>query len=432
MLDIQFIRDNPDIVKDKSAQKGIDVDVKKILKTDKERKELLVQVDELRARRNEIAELMKSPERADKTLIERGRNLKVELAEREKYLKETEDQWLNLLGQVPNMSLDEVPVGSSENDNKITETVGAKPKLDFKPKSHIEIGEAKGWIDKPRAAKVAGSRFVYLKGDLVRLEMALMQFGIDRLADSKFIDKVIKKYKLKVSGKTFVPVLPPAVAKTKIYEATARLDKEETTYKLAEDDLWLNASAEHTLVPMHQGEIVDLDDLPLRYVGYTTAFRREAGSYGKDTEGIIRLHQFNKLEMESFTTADSGLDEHKFLIALQRELVEELEIPYRLIQKCTADIGGPNASGWDIDCWMEGQNTYRETHTADYMTDFQARRLKTRYKDASGNTKLVHTNDATVFSERPLIAIVENNQTEAGDVKIPEVLQKYMGGREKI
>jgi seryl-tRNA synthetase len=259
-----------------------------------------------------------------------------------------------------------------------------------------------------------------------------MQYGIDRLSDEEFIKRVAHKSKLKISSRPFVPVLPPAVAKTEVYEATARLDKEETTYKLAEDELWLNASAEHTLVPMHMKEILNLEELPLRYVGYTTAFRREAGSYGKDIEGIIRLHQFNKLEMESFTTEEGGLDEHILLVMLQRELLEELGLPYQLMQKCTADIGGPNASGWDINCWMAGQNKYLETHTADYMTDYQSRRLGTRYRVESGKNQLVHTNDATVFSERPLIAIIENNQTKSGDVKIPEVLQKYMGGKKTI
>jgi seryl-tRNA synthetase len=259
-----------------------------------------------------------------------------------------------------------------------------------------------------------------------------MQYGLDRLSDKKFLAGIIKENKLKISDKPFEPILPPAMARTEVYDSTARLDKEETTYKLADDDLWLNASAEHTLAPMFSGEILDNDDLPKRYVGYTTAFRREAGSYGKDTEGIIRLHQFNKLEMESFTKPEDGVSEHIFLAMIQRKLMEELEIPYQLIQKCTADIGGPNASGWDINCWMPGQDAYRETHTADYMTDYQARRTKTRYRDSEGKTELVHTNDATVFSERPLIAIIENNQTKEGDVKVPKVLQKYMGGKKII
>lgn len=432
MLDVQFIRDNPKLVKEKSKQKNIDIDVDKLLKIDGLRRSSLQKAEDLRQKRNELTAQNKGKKPSDE-IIKKGKKLREEIEEIEKNLQKTESSYSELLKSVPNMPLDDVPVGKSEDENKVMATVGEKPDFDFKPKTHIEIGITKNWIDKERAAKVAGSRFVYLKGDLVKLEFALMQYGIDRLSDESFIKSVVENNKLKVSTKPFTPVLPPLVAKTEIYEATARLDKEETTYKLADDDLWLNASAEHTLVPMHSGETFPEASLPARYVGYTTAFRREAGSYGKDIEGIIRLHQFNKLEMESFTSKEGGLNEHIFLVMIQRKLMEELEIPYQLIQKCTADIGGPNASGWDINSWMAGQEKYLETHTADYMTDYQSRRLKTKYRLKEGDkAELVHTNDATVFSERPLIAIIENNQTRDGDVKIPKVLQKYMGGREII
>lgn len=432
MLDIQFIRENPKLVQEKSKQKNIDVNIDKLLRHDKSRRDLLQKIENLRKERNELASKSKGQKPSDE-IIKKGKHLREEIEKIEVSLQKAEEDYTRLLKSVPNMPLDDVPVGKSEEENKVMATVGNKPDFGFKPITHVQIGTAKGWIDKERAAKVSGSRFVYLKGDLVRLEFALMQFGMDRLSDEDFIKKVIDENKLKTVSKPFKPVLPPAVAKTEVYDATARLDKEETTYKLADDDLWLNASAEHTLVPMHMEETFDPDELPVRYIGYTTAFRREAGSYGKDIEGIIRLHQFNKMEMESFTTQEDGLNEHILLVMLQRKLLEELELPYQLLQKCTADIGGPNASGWDINCWMPGQNRYVETHTADYMTDYQARRLKTRYKQmADGKTQFVHTNDATVFSERPLIAIIENNQTKEGDVRVPEALQKYMGGRKKI
>jgi seryl-tRNA synthetase len=432
MIDIQLVRDDPELVREKAAQKGYEIDIDKLIELDKERLELIKTVESLRQKRNENAESLKGGKPSDEK-IEQGRQIKLELAEREKYLSETENNFLALMKQVPNIPLREVPVGSSEDENVVAETIGEKPKFDFDPKSHIDIGLSRDWIDKERAAKVAGSRFVYLKGDLVRLEWALMQYGMDRLSDQDWLQKIIDKHKLESSSKPFTPILPPAVAKTEVYESTARLDKEETTYKLADDDLWLNASAEHTLAPMFSGEILDHDDLPRRYVGFTTAFRREAGSYGKDTEGIIRLHQFNKLEMESFTSAEGGSDEHKFMVAIQREFMEELETPYQLIQKCTADIGGPNASGWDINCWVPSQNAYRETHTADYMTDYQSRRTNTRYRNKKGEVHLAHTNDATVFSERPLIAIIENNQEPDGEhVRLPKVLQPYMQGREII
>lgn len=430
MLDIQFIRENANLVEEKAAQKNIKVDVDKLLEFDESRRESLQRIEKLRAERNELTAASKGQKPSEEQ-IKKGKKLREDIEKLEAELKKTEISYDELLKTIPNMPLDEVPIGKSEDENQVMATIGEKPAFDFKPKTHVEIGLAKDWIDKERAAKVTGSRFVYIKGDLARLEFALMQFGIDKLTDEDFISKVIEENKLKVSTRPFVFVLPPAMAKTEVYEATARLDKEETTYKLADDDVWLNASAEHTLVPMHMNETFKAEHLPLRYVGYTTAFRREAGSYGKDIEGIIRLHQFNKLEMESFTTAEHGVDEHILLTMLQRKLMEELELPYQLIQKCTADIGGPNASGWDINCWMAGQGRYVETHTADYMTDYQARRLKTKYK-TEDKTDFVHTNDATVFSERPLIAIIENNQTKDGNVEVPRVLQPYIGGKKII
>ena len=328
------------------------------------------------------------------------------------------------------MPLDFVPVGASEDENVVTKTVGDKPQFSFTPKNHWEIGQERGWLDKERAAKVAGSRFAYVKGDLARLHFALMSYGMDVLTDPDTIKKIIADASLNVSDKPFTLVMPPAVAKTEVYDATGRLNREETTYKLADDDLWLNASAEHVMAPMYLGEILPESELPIRLVGYTTAFRREAGTYGKDMEGILRLHQFDKLEMESFTTGDTGLEEHRLMVAIQEYLMSQLGLPYQVIQKCTADIGGPNATGIDIDTWLPGQDKYRETHTADYISDYQARRMQTRVRRNNGELELVHTNDATAFSQRPLIAIIENFQQEDGTVVVPEVLRPYLGGRE--
>jgi seryl-tRNA synthetase len=206
------------------------------------------------------------------------------------------------------------------------------------------------------------------------------------------------------------------------------LNAQEQTYKLEDDDLWLNASAEHSMAPMYQGEVIDEAELPLRFAGYATSFRREAGTYGKDTEGIFRLHQFDKLEMESFTVGEQSLDEHLFMVAIQEYLMSQLELPYQVIMKCTADIGKPNARGVDINTWLPGQQKYRETHTADLITDYQTRRLQTRVRRTSGELELAHTNDATGFSQRPLVAILENYQQADGSVRVPAVLQKYYGG----
>ncbi len=433
MIDIQLVRDNPERVREKAKQKGYDIDVQLLLQLDNERKDLLQTVESLRQRRNEIAETMKvSGGKPDQAAIEEGKQIKVELAERETYLAETEEKWLELLKSVPNMPLDMVPIGETEEQNVIIKTIGEKPVFNFEIKNHAQIAEAKGWLDKDRGAKVAGARFVYLMGDLVRLEFALWQFGMDTVCNEDTLKQIIANSSLNVSTKPFKPVLPPAAAKREIFEATGRLNREETTYKIEDEDLWLNASAEHTLAPMYYKEILDEKDLPLRYIGYTTAFRREAGTYGKDTEGFFRLHQFNKLEMESFTTADTSLDEHMLMIAIQEYLMQQIGLPYRVLEKCTADIGRPNAKGVDIDVWLPGQNAYRETHTADFISDFQTRSMQTRVRRTDGTVELAHTNDATAFSQRPLIGIIENFQTADGDVIIPEVLRPYLGGRSII
>lgn len=431
MLDIKYIRENAQTVEEKARQKGYSVDVSSLLKLDDDRRELQTKTEEIRAKRNTLAEAGKKG-RPEPAQIEEGKRLKTELAELEDHLRVVDDEFTLALKKIPNMPLPHVPVGASEDENVVERTFGEPTKFSFAPKNHWEIALRRDWIDKERAAKVAGARFAYVKGDLVRLHFALINFGLDVLGDEKILAGIIAKAGLDIPAKPFTPVLPPAVARTEVYDATGRLNKEEQTYKLADDDLWLNASAEHTMAPMYLGEILDEAELPIRLAGYTTAFRREAGTYGKDTEGMFRMHQFDKLEMESFTLAEDGLAEHKFMVALQEYLMSALNVPYRVLQKCTFDIGGPNAAGVDIDSWLPGQNKYRETHTADYITDYQARRMQTRVRRKDGSVELVHTNDATVFSMRPLIAIIENYQNEDGTVTVPEVLRPYLSGREML
>lgn len=432
MLDIQFIRDNAELVQTKSEQKGYKVNVGELLELDTERRSKLTQIEELRARRNTLTAEMKGQRPAPEQL-EQGKQLKEEIAARETELKVIDEKYDELLKAVPNMPTDDVPVGATEEENVVAKKVGEPREFGFTPKNHWEILEPRDMLDKERAAKIAGSRFGYLKGDLVRLQLAIEQFVMTTLGDEATIKKLIDENGLSISSKPFTPVLPPAMLRTEPYKASARLNAEEVTYKIEQDDLWLQASAEHTLCTMYWNEILPEDMFPIRYIGFLTSFRREAGTYGKDTEGMIRWHQFDKLEMEVFSTPETGLEEHKLLIAIQEYLVQQLGLPYQILQKCTFDIGKPNARGVDLETWFPGQQKYRETHTADYMTDYQARDLKTRLRRADGTVELVHTNDATAFAtNRIMAAIVENNQNEDSTIVVPEVLRPYMGGREVL
>ncbi len=431
MLDIRFIRDNADRVQEAAAQKGYKVNIKELLESDESRRELQQKADELRTRRNEISSRMKGGVPAPE-LIEEGKKLKTELAEIEDHLRVVDETYIDLLKKVPNMPADDVPVGASEDENVVAKVVGEPTVFDFTPKNHAEIAEAKGWLDKERASKVAGSRFAYVMGSMVKLELAIEQFVIDTLTDEEKIKQIAAGAGLSVNTKPFVPVLPPLMIKTEAYDQMDRLEPRDDRYKIEGEELWLQGSAEHVLGSMHSGEIFNETDLPIRYLGFATSFRKEAGTYGKDMEGIIRMHQFDKLEMESFALASDSMNEHLLFVAIQEYLLAALKLPYRVLQKCTADIGKPNARGVDMEVWLPGQAKYRETHTADYMTDYQSRRLQTRVRK-DGDLQLVHTNDATAFAlGRAMVAIIENYQTADGDVIVPEVLRAYMGNREII
>lgn len=437
MLDIQFVRDNPELVQEKSKQKGYQVDIPALLRADEERRKVLVELEAARAERNTHSASLAGGRPSDAD-IEKGKQLKEKVTLLEQKLLPLEQDLTLLIKAVPNMPFDDVPVGASEDENVISKTVGEPTKFDFKPKNHAQIAEAKGWLDKERASKVAGARFAYLKGDLVRLQFAIIQFVFDKLSDQSFLQQIIAENNLKVSDKPFIPVLPPYMIRTEMYDAMDRLEPSDDRYKIEGEDLWLQGSAEHVLGSMHADEIFTEDQLPVRYIGYATSFRKEAGTYGKDMEGMLRMHQFDKLEMESMGVAELGLEEHLFMVAIQEKLMQLLGVPYHVLTKCTADIGKPNARGIDIEAWLPGQNKYRETHTADYMTDYQARRLKTRVRRSSGleekdGLQLVHTNDATALAlSRCPIAIIENYQTVEGDVIVPEVLRPYLGGKERI
>lgn len=432
MLDINYIRDNRQKVEDAIKNKGYTIDLDEILQLDDARKELSQKTDILRQERNQISSQMKNGQ-PDQALISRGKEIKQELSSLEEKLSSVESDFLAKLKTVPNVPCDDVPVGLSEDENEVAEVCGEPTKFNFEPKNHYEIGQARGWIDKERASKVTGARFAYIKGEMVSLQMAIVNFVMNSLSDEGVIKEICEANHLEhISTKPFTTVLPPLMLRTEMYDAMDRLEPRDDRYKIEGEELWLQGSAEHVLGSMHAGEIFAEQDLPVRYLGYATSFRQEAGTYGKDMEGIIRMHQFDKLEMESFSTKETSREEHELFVAIQRWLIEQLRLPYRVICKCTFDIGKPDARGIDMEVWLPGQGKYRETHTADYMTDYQSRRLNTRVRrDETGEVELVHTNDATAFAlGRIMIAVIENYQNEDMTVRVPEVLRKYLNGKE--
>ena len=423
MLDIQFVRDNQVAFKKAIKDKDCPVDLDRLLELDQERRRLISAIDQARAKRKQLSKEAQGS-------LEPVKRLKTTIAKLEKQLKEVLAEFFELLYLVPNLPSEDTPIGQSDDDNQILKTVGQIPKFNFRPKPHWEMPQ---FIDEARAVRISGQRFAFLKGDFVWLQMAAWRFCYDVLTSQEILGQIIEANQLKVSDKPFLPILPPTMMRTESYLKTGRLQKGGDTFKLADDDLWLTGSAEHTLCAYYQSETLAEADLPVRLLGSNTAYRREVGSAGKDTRGIIRQHQFDKLEMESFSSLESGFQEHKFMIAIQEYLMTELEQPFQTVLKCTGDMGRPNIRGVDIETWMAGQGVYRETHSADYLGDYQSRGLATFYQPTTGGQKeLVCTNDATAFCQRPLAAILENNQLADGRVKIPAVLRPYLNNREYL
>lgn len=391
---------------------------------------LMRELEELRSLKNDINDIIAkaaTPEEREEIIL-KGKDIKEKIDALEPVYRLAREAYDSLMVQVPNVPSEDTPVGKDESENVVIRKVGEPKVFDFPPKEHWELGEALGVMDTERATKVSGTRFAYLKGDLALLQFALSQFVLSILTSEEKLRDIITKASLDVSSTPFVPVIPPVFIKPEPFEKMARINPKDERYYLPEDDLYLVGSAEHTLGSMHMDETFQESRLPIRYIGYSTAFRREAGSYGKDMKGILRLHQFDKLEMESFTTPEKSREEQDLFVAIQEYLVASLGIPYQVVQICTGDMGVPDARQIDIECFMPGQNKYRETHTSDLMTDFQARRLNTRVKRASGETQFVHMNDATAFAiGRTLIAIMENYQQADGSIIIPKVLRPFVG-----
>ncbi|HXZ89938.1 MAG TPA: serine--tRNA ligase [Candidatus Dormibacteraeota bacterium] len=424
MLDIRFVRDNPDAVKDNLKRRGEEEKVAwvdELLANDVKWRNIQSEANNLRNKRNkiteQIAQLRKKREDAS-SLIREAEQIPEQIRGLEKQTEELEGKITATLMQLPNIMHDSVPFGKDENDNQEIKKWGALPDFHFQPKDHIDLADNLGLIDIERAAKVAGARFYYLRGDLVKLNYALIHFALDFL-----------------EMKGFNLCQPPyLLRRDAVGGAIALSDFEDVLYKVEGEDLYLLATSEHAMLAQHMGEILDGKLLPLKYGGVSPCFRKEAGAHGRDTKGIFRIHQFEKVEQFVFCKPEQSWEEHEKLIANAEELVQTLKIPYRVVNVCTGDLGSVAAKKYDLEAWMPGQGKYREIVSCSNCTTYQAVRSKIRFRDKPDEpTKWVHTlNSTLVATERTLVAIMENYQAEDGSINVPEILQTYMQGAKKI
>lgn len=419
MLDIKFIRENKDLVAATIKNRNREVDLDKLIAVADKKKEILQKIEEINRQRNEAAR--------NRDAV-RGTELKKELENIEKEKLEVEKEYVALMIKVPNIMSPDTPIGKDEASNRVLRQWGDIPKFSFKPKDHGELGAALNLIDTETAGRVSGSRFAYLKGDLVRLQFAILQFCLEKFTDPDVMAAIVKEAGLNIKATPFIPVLPPMFVKPAVQNRMARFLTPEEHYIFPNDDLMLIGSAEHTLGPIHMDSVLSEAELPIRYIGYSSAFRREAGAAGKDTKGILRQHQFDKLEMESFCMPEQSIQEQDLLVAVQEYILRALKLPHQVVLVCSGDMGFPDYRQIDIETWMPGQDRYRETHSADLIASFQARRLNTRVKRVDGKIEPLHMNDATAVAfGRTIIAIMENFQQADGTIKVPEVLVKYLG-----
>ena len=423
MQDIKFIIENPGLIKLGAKRKGHhNLDVDKIVALYEKRNEKLQQVEKLRAHQNEVSKNLPQAEDKQK-MIEEMSKVKEEIKALEPEISAMELELDQLASLVPNPPLDSVPDGGEE-DNKGFKTHGERPVFDFEPKDHIELGKSLDIIDIERGTRASGARFYYLKNEAALLEFALIQHIIHKL-----------------TAKGFSPVIPPVLVKEEAMFATGFFpaDKNEIYHvnpKSEEnpdnDDLYLVGTSEVPLTMLHYTEILEPEKLPIRYCGFSPCFRREAGSYGKDTAGIIRVHQFDKIEMFSFCHPDKSEEEHELIRETEEEIMQELGFHYQVVNICAGDLGAPAAKKYDIEVWIPTQEKFRELTSCSNCTDFQARRSKIRYKTEKGNEYIHTLNGTAIAVARTLVAILENYQQKDGSVKIPEILQPYMGGRTEI
>jgi len=439
MLDSKFIRDNADAVRAGLRAKGVDFDLDAFLKLEEKRRAKIHEADGLRAKQNAASDAIATlvdEERSAK--VAEMRELKTKLGAVEFEEKALEEEFLNELRKIPNLPLDGVPIGKDERENVVLREVGEKRAFPFPVRDYVELGEALDLIDTARAAKVSGSRFGYLRREAALLEFALVQFAFSLLTKREYLRGVIEKEGLDLAPTPFIPIVPPVLIRPEAMAAMGYVERGgDEIYRLEKDDLYLVGTSEQSVGPMHMNEILAEEDLPRRYVSFSSCFRREAGSYGKDTRGILRVHQFDKVEMFSFALAETSPAEHRLFLALEERFFEALEIPYRVLNICSGDLGDPAAAKFDVEAWLPGENgkqgEYREVTSTSNTTDFQARRLNTKVKRAAGRVEFPHLLNGTGFAiGRTLIAILENHQQQDGSVKIPEAVVPFMHGITEI
>lgn len=419
MIDIKFIRENPEKVKEGAKNKNVDIDVDAILELDEKRRALIGESQALKEQQNRESEMIarEKDDSVRSAKIEELRGLKERCKGLEADLGKTAADLEEKLRMIPNLPKPDVKVGKDDPENYTIREEGGKTEFGFEPKDYITLGEELDIIDTERAAKVSGARFGYLKGGAALLEFALVNYAFTTL-----------------TAEGFVPVVPPVLVNERSMAAMGYLDRGgEEIYKTESDDMYLVGTSEQSVGPMHMDEIFREDELPRRYVAFSTCFRREAGSYGKDVRGILRVHQFDKCEMFSFTLPEESDREHEYLLELEERLMKALGLPYRVVGIVSGDLGDPAARKYDIEAWIPSQGEYRETHSTSTCTDWQARRLNIRIKRKSGEMQFAHMLNGTAFAiQRMIIAIIENFQQEDGTVAVPPVLVPYMGGKTSI
>jgi seryl-tRNA synthetase len=407
VLDLRLLREEPDYVRAALARRGVDRAVDDVLAADAVRREIVHRLDELKHEQNVMSKQIGSaPADERQALIEKASALKADIEALEPKVKDADEHLEMLAATLPNLPHDSVPEGVDEDDN-IELSRWGEPRQIPKAADHLDIGQRLGIIDTERAARASGSRFGYFLGATVNLEFALVRLAMDVLTQ-----------------KGFIPVVPPVLVRREVMFAAGELPGDEAQYYVTQDGLYLTGTSEQALVAMHMDETLEEDQLPLRYVAFSTCFRREAGTYGKDTRGIFRVHQFDKVEMFSFAHPDESWEEHEFLLSCEEELLQAIGIPYRVMNVCTGDMGKKAAKQYDIDAWFPGQGRYRELTSCSNCTDYQSRRAHIRLKGKKGG--LPHTLNGTAFAMRTLAALLENNQQPDGSVEIPKALHPYL------